>query len=447
MPKPFKILRRSFLGTSAAAATAGLPLWFLARELAAAEEVLPPTSKNDRPNIALIGCGGISRSIAPKAARFGDIVAVCDVDETRLAAAVQKYSQSGKTPEPFTDFRKIMERDDIHAVIQATPDHWHTLVNMAAAQAKKDVYGEKPLTLTIDEGKRMVKAIRANGVVLQTGSQQRSDKRFRLACELVRNGRIGKLQQVDVFVPAGARGGPFNSVPVPTGLDWDFWLGQAPYADYMKERCPGAFRWWYDYSGGAVVDWGAHHNDIARWAIGLDGPVSVEARALVDPIPGGFTIPSEFEATLMWANGVRQVVKTTTDDTAGGKIINPEGQRNGVKFIGTDGWIWINREELAASDENILQTPLPDNAVRLEASDNHMGNFFDCMRSRKDPICDVETGHRSATIGHLIAIGLRTGRKLQWSPEKEFFTGDTAKDGNAHVAREMRKPYDYGFLG
>jgi predicted dehydrogenase len=214
----------------------------------------------------------------------------------------------------------------------------------------------------------------------------------------------------------------------------------------MTERCHANFRWWWDYSGGPVTDWGAHHNDIARWGIGLDGPVEVEAKVITGPIPGGFITPSEFEATLTWANGVKQIVKTTPDDTPYGGVIKKDGQRNGVKFEGTNGWIWVNREDLAASDDNILYTPLPDNAVRLEVSGDHMGNFFNSVRSRKDPISSIEQGHRSAVIGHLIVIALRQGRKFQWDPEREIFVGDGAKEGNAQLAREMRKPYDYSFL-
>jgi predicted dehydrogenase len=281
--------------------------------------------------------------------------------------------------------------------------------------------------------------------VLQTGTQQRSHKLFRLACELVRNERIGKLTQVTVFVPAGLREGPFTPVPVPDGFHWDFWLGQAPQVEYLKERCHSTFRWWFDYSGGPVTDWGAHHNDIARWAIGLDGPIEVQARALVEPIPGGYTAPPQFEATLMWANGVKQVVKTTVDDSPFGAIIKPDGQRNGVRFEGTNGWIWVNRSSIDASDPALLDTPMTDPKVRLDVSDDHMANFFDAVRARKNPISPVEDGHRSAVIGHLIVIALRTGKTLRWNPTKEKFEGEHAKEGNAQLARKMRKPYDYDF--
>ncbi len=449
MHKPFQISRRSFVRRCAATAAAtGVPLWFVERELSAAQEAAPPSlSPNDRPGIALIGCGGQGAHDAAAASQWGDIVAVCDVDDNRASAAARKFARNGKTPDKFNDFRKVMARDDVHAVIHATPDHWHTLINLAAAKAKKDLYAEKPLTLTIDEGRIITKAVRDSEIVLQTGTQQRSDQWFHLASQLVRNERIGKLRTVRVYVPAGLRGGPFHPIPVPAELNWDFWLGQAPKEDYEKERCHSQFRWWYDYAGGPVTDWGAHHNDIARWAIGQDGPETIEAKVVTGPIPGGYTTPSEYEATLNWANGITQIVKTTLDDTPFGGIVNKNGQRNGIRFEGTDGWIWVNRDGFSSSDEDIATKPLPANAVRLESSGNHMKNFLDCMRSRKDPVSAVETGHRSASVGHLIIIALRAGRKFQWDPVQETFIGDGAKEGNACLAREMRKPYDVNFVG
>ena len=448
MRKSFEVSRRTFLGRCAAlAAATGLPLWFVEKELSASTQGAVRPGANDRPGIALIGCGGMGRGDLKSASRFGDVVALCDVDEAHAAAAAKALGSSAKPPLQFTDFRRVLDRKDVHVVINATPDHWHTLINVAAAAAKKDIYAEKPLTLTIDEGKRLVKAVRKHKVVLQTGTQQRSNKLFRLACELARNGRIGKLTEVSVFLPAGLRQGPFTPVPVPDGFHWDYWLGQAPQVEYLKERCHSTFRWWFDYSGGPVTDWGAHHNDSARWAIGLDGPTGVRARALTEPIPGGFTTPSEFEATLTWGNGVTQVVKTTVDDSPFGVALKPDGQRNGVRFTGTDGWIWVNRTTINASDPAILETPMENPAVRLEVSDDHMGNFFEAVRTRKDPICPVEVGHQSAVVGHLIVIALRTGRALQWNPAKEKFVGDGDREANAHLARRMRKPYDYSFAG
>jgi myo-inositol 2-dehydrogenase / D-chiro-inositol 1-dehydrogenase len=448
----FQISRRSFLAKCAAVSAAtGLPLWFVQRETALAADAatnapgLP--SPNNRPGIALVGCGGMGTGDAGNASGYGEILAVCDVNGEHLAAAAQHFTKDGKAPKKYTDFRKVMERDDIHIIVQATPDHWHTLVNIAAAKAKKDVYGEKPLTLTIDEGKHVIGAVRENKIAFQTGTQQRSSQRFHLACELVRNGRIGKLQEVNVWVPCGLREGPFKTGQVaPATMNFDFWLGQAPQVDYMKERCGNTFRWWWDYAGGPVTDWGAHHNDIARWGIGEDGPLTVEAEVITGPIPGGFTTPSEYEATLTWKNGVKQTVKTTLDDSPFGEILKADGQRNGVKFIGTDGWIWVNRNEITASNNDLLKAPLPDNAIHLEVSRNHMENFFDCVRSRKDPIAKVEDGHRSAVVGHLIIIALRTGLQCTWDPQKEVFTGAGASEANKHLAREMRKPYDYSFV-
>jgi predicted dehydrogenase len=444
---PIQISRRSFIRRcSATAAATGLPLWFVERELARAEEPVKPVSPNDRPSIALVGCGGMGIGDARNSQRFGDIVAVCDVDQTHVDRAVKMFTKDGKVPEQFTDFRKLMERKDVQVVINGTPDHWHSLINIAAAKAKKDIYSEKPLTLTIDEGKRVVRAVRENKVVLQTGTQQRSSERFRMACELVRNGRIGKLKEVSVWLPAGLRGGPFPAEPVPAHLNWDFWQGQAPVADYTSERCHVKFRNWYDYSGGTMTDWGAHHMDIGYWAVGLPAPTRVESKSLATLVPGGYTTPSEYEVKFTYPNGVIFNVRTTADDSPFGAVINPEGQRNGIRFEGTDGWIWVNREKIEATDREMLSKPLPDDAERLYFSNDHCGNFFECIRSRKDPICDVEIGHRSATVCHLGAISLRTDKALEWDPEKEVFTGEHAAEANSHVAREMRKPYDYDFV-
>ncbi len=450
MPKPFQISRRSFIQRSSlAAAVTGLPLWFVERDsaLAAEQETPTPRSANDRPGLGLIGCGGQGSGDMRGASRFGNVVAVCDVKEDAVQRAVKSFSKDGKAPVGYSDFRKLLERKDVDIIVNGTPDHWHSLINIGAARAKKDIYGEKPLTLTIDEGKHVVRAVRDNRIVFQTGTQQRSDRRFRLACELVQNGRIGKLKTVEVFVPAGLREGPFaTDQKAPAGLNWDLWLGQAAQVGYQKERAGNTFRWWWDYAGGPVTDWGAHHNDIARWAIGQDGPFSVEATATVGPIQGGYSTCKEFESTLEYAGDVRQIVKTTTADSPFGGILDPNGQRNGVRFTGTDGWIWVNRKDLMASQEAIYLEPLPDNAIRLETSNNHMGNFFECVRSRKDPVAKVEHGHRSAVVGHLIIIGMHQGRKLQWDPAQEVFTGDGSKDANTHLAREMRKPYDYSYV-
>jgi hypothetical protein len=265
------VTRRRFLKTSAAVAAAStLPKWFV--EECQAKPSTRPLGPNDQPAIALIGCGGMGRGDAINASRFGRIVALCDVDDTNLAEA----KSNGPTPQRSKTSRKVMERDDIHVIICGTVDHWHTLVSMAAMRAGKDVYCEKPLTLTIDEGKRLVKTQRQTKRILQTGSQQRSDKNFRLACELVRNGRIGRLKHIDVWLPAGRREGPFSPSPVPAGFDWDFWRGPTTDVPYVKERTHVTAL--VDYSRGTMTDW--HHNDIALGALAdRSGPVSVEGKS------------------------------------------------------------------------------------------------------------------------------------------------------------------------
>ncbi len=434
---------------SAIAASTGVPLWYVDRAFAqSADAVKAVTSPNGRPRMALIGAGGMGTGDARNALNFADLVAVCDVDDNHAEKAANRLTEKnkGRKPEKYSDFRKVLERDDIDVIINGTPDHWHTLINIGAAKAKKDIYSEKPLTLTIDEGKRLVKTVRDNKVILQTGTQQRSSQRFRMACEMVRNGRIGELKEVNVWLPAGVRGGPFESKPIPEGLNWDYWQGSAKAYDYVPERCHRTFRNWWDYSGGTMTDWGAHHMDIGYWAVGLKAPVKVEGTPTALPIPGGYTTFSEYECRFEFENGVIYNVRTTADDSPFGATINPEGQRNGIRFKGTEGWIWVNRDEINAHDRGIFREELPEDAERLYVSNDHRGNFFESVISRKDPICPVEVGHRSATVCHLGAIALRTGKKLQWDGEKEFFVGDHAEEGNSYVEREMRKPYDYSFV-
>jgi predicted dehydrogenase len=434
----FHVSRRRFLKVSGAvAAGLTLPAWFLeeSRACAASSKTLSP---NERPNVALIGCGGQGRYDTTLAAKFGDIVAVCDVDAKHAEAASKQFNGA----KVYNDFRKLLEREDIHAVLNGTPDHWHTLVNITAMKAGKDVYSEKPLTLTIDEGKRLIGVARKNKRILQTGSQQRSDARFRLACELVRNGRIGKVTHVTTILPAGPRRGPFSPAPVPPELDWDFWQGQTHIVPYVRERCHGSFRYWWDYSGGTMTDWGAHHNDIALWGLGFErsGPVTIEGKPLVQMIPGGFTASAEYRVEYTYANGVTHTCRSTNSDDPGGGVTG-QGEHHGVKFDGTAGWIFVTRGRIEASDPALLAEPLAAGATRLYASDNHMGNFFECVRSRKQPVCDVEIGHRSVSVCHLGVISLRLGRKLNWDPARERFVKD--KEADQWLAREQRKPWTY----
>lgn len=444
MANGFRTSRRDFLKSAALVTAAStLPAWFL-DECAAQQAAQPATSAapSEQIRLGLIGCGGQGRGDARNAQRFGKVVAVCDVDARHIANAQKDFPGA----DGYADFRKLLERKDVDAVICGTVDHWHTLVSIAAMRAGKDVYCEKPLTLTIAEGKHLIETERQTGQILQTGTQQRSSVRFRLACDLVRNGRIGKIQKVEVWLPAGLRRGPFQTSAVPEGFDYDFWMGQTPKAPYVKERTHFSFRYWWDYSGGTMTDWGAHHNDIVLWTLGMDGsgPVSIEGKQLVEMIPDGFTAASEYVVTYTYANGVVHECKSTTASEWHGGVKDPNGQQHGIKFIGSDGWIWVTRGVIKASDRKLLTEKLPDSAPRVYASNDHMANFIDCVRSRKAPICPAEVGHRSASLCHLGTTAIRLGRKLNWDPAVERFVDDA--EANTYLSRPMREPYNYSMV-
>jgi len=433
------ISRREFLAASAAGvALAAVPQWFAkeaeAAELEQASARPRKFGANDQINIAVIGPGGskggyrqglgVTRGCASH--KGVKVVAACDVDQQHLDEAAAEF---GADCRKYADFRELLARKDIDAVVIGTPDHWHAYIAIAAMKAGKDVYCEKPLTLTIDEGRKIVRTWRETGAVFQTGSQQRSEGRFRLACELVRNGRIGKITKVEAHLPTGPTGGPFASEAVPDGFAWDMWLGPAPFTEYVKQRTHGEFRWWLDYSGGMLTDWGAHHNDIAQWGLGTDrtGPVSVEGFAKGPYIGHNCynTFP-EFDLTLVYENGVPL------------RVTN-QGE-NGVQFEGEAGWIFVSRGKIAASDQKLIDDPLPSDAIKLYDSGDHTGDFIDCMRSRKQPICDAEIGHRSVSICHLCNICLRLGGdKLTWDPAKEQFKDNP--EANAMLSRPARKPW------
>ena len=332
------ISRRTFIKTTGSmAVTATLPGW--AKSVYAQEEQKTSGSPNDKIQIGLVGCGGQgSRDAANAEYKGAKIVAICDVDAQHMAVAQEKFPDA----QGYADFRELLRRDDVDAVICGTVDHWHTLVSMASMRAGKDIYCEKPLTLTLDEGKRLVNMQKETGRVFQTGTQQRSSDYFRTACNLVRNKRIGEIKEVEVWVPAGLRQGPFQSTAIPEGFNYDFWLGQTPEVPYVKERTHFSFRYWWEYSGGTMTDWGAHHNDIVLWALDMDGsgPVAIEGKPLIDMIPGGFTATSEFEVQFTYANGVVHTCRSTTDSEWNGYPKNPDGQQHGIKFIGSEGWIW-----------------------------------------------------------------------------------------------------------
>jgi predicted dehydrogenase len=310
-----------------------------------------------------------------------------------------------------------------------------------ACRAGKDVYCEKPLTLTIDEGKVLRKAIGATPSVVQVGTWQRSDHRFRLAAEMVRAGRIGKLKRVSCVTDKNPKGGPFEVRPVPKHFNWELWQGQTPDVPYIPERSHYTFRWWYEYSGGKMTDWGAHHIDIAQWAID-SLPVEIRSKGTHPHITDGYNVATNFAADVRYANGVELWIRD-------------EGRR-GILFEGDKGRMLVNRATITGKPvEDLAKNPLPrekfalyefDNLERpervgkLDAIINHMGNFFDCIRTRKTPISSLESQHRSVSTCHLANISLRMGQTLKWDPEKELFIGDA--EANGWLKREQRKGYE-----
>jgi myo-inositol 2-dehydrogenase/D-chiro-inositol 1-dehydrogenase len=430
-----RISRRGlFQGMSATLAGMAVPYVFTAN----AEDKAKPKSKNDRFRIGSIGMRYQGTVIALKAQDHGDIVAIADVDRH---VREQARAGFGSTPAIYEDYRQLLDRKDIDVVTIGTPDHWHTKMLIDACRAGKDVYCEKPLTLTIDEGKRLCQVVEQTGRVVQVGSWQRSDHRFRLAVEMVHQGRIGKLERVEVVLGKNKTGGPFPKSDPPRCLNWELWQGQTPVVPYIEERCHYTFRWWYEYSGGQMTDWGAHHLDIAQWGIG-SLPVEIEGEAKFPEVADGYNVAIDFSARYKYANGVEMTVA--------------DNGRNGVMFIGSEGRIFVNRGTVAGKPiEDLATNPLPreqfkvydfDNLDRpervgkLDAIVNHMGNFFDCIRERRRPISDVVSQHQSVTTCHLGNISMHLGRKLTWDPKKELFVGDEA--ANSRLTRSQRAPYE-----
>jgi predicted dehydrogenase len=376
--------------------------------------------------------------IADKARAHGDIVAICDVDRNIREQARAAF---GGTQAIYEDYRDLLSREDVDVVTIGSPDHWHAKMLIDACRAGKDVYCEKPLTLTIDEGKIIRRVVAETGRIVQVGSWQRSDHRFRLAVEMVRQGRIGRLQRVEVVLNKNVAGGPFAASSPPPGLNWDLWQGQTASVPFVHERCHYTFRWWYEYSGGQMTDWGAHHIDIAQWALG-EQPIEIEGTARMPHINNGYNVATDFSAAYRYPSGV----ELTVSDTG----------RNGITFVGGAGRIFVNRGTLAgkAVDE-LARRPLPRESFRLYEFDNldrpprsskldsiinHMGNFFDCVRSRHQPISDVESQHRSATTCHLGNISMQLGRRLHWDPKAEVFLDDA--EANARLRRQQRAGFE-----
>ena len=433
-----KHTRRAFLRNSAASVAVGLTPYFTT----AAEKRSEPAAKNDRLRFAAIGLKYQGAVIARHAKRYGDLVALCDVDADVLAKAREEF---GHQADSYEDYRKLLERNDIDAVLIGTPDHWHAPMLIDACRAGKDVYCEKPLTLTIDEGKQIARVVEQTKRIVQVGSWQRSDSRFRLAAEIARAGRLGKIRKISIVLGKNAHGGPFASSSVPANLNWDLWQGQTPDVPYVKERCHYTFRWWYEYAGGQLTDWGAHHIDIAQWALGQDqsGPIEVACEGKLPNVTDGYNVPLNFRARYVYADGTELEVLD-------------EG-RNGILIEGDQGRIFVNRGKIEGKPiEQLEDEPLPrekfqlyaqdnhdrpDRAGKLDAIINHMGNFYDCVLARTTPISSVATQHRSATACHLANISLRLGRSLSWDPAAEQFVRD--EEANSYLRREQRAGYEF----
>ena len=395
-------------------------------------------STSERITTALIGSGGRGQQIIGG----GDkVVAVCDVDTKNLARAKAKIDalSGSRGCKGYADFRDVLARDDIDAVVVATPDHWHVPIAAAALKAGKAVYVEKPVSAYINEGRVLAEIVDRYRGILQVGSQQRSDEKFIKACELVRNGRIGELKtvEVDILTRPGRADAPWTPQPVPPELDYDFWLGPAPWSAYHRDRCHYNFRFVSDYSGGDVTNWGAHHLDIAQMGIGVSesGPVRVAGRGKQNA-SGLHDAFYDIEVDFTYENGV--TVELRGRDAASGV------KTGSVRFVGNNGWIRVSRESLTAGPSSLLASRIGPDEIHLgpeSEGGTHMGIWLDCIRKRSAKGINVtaEIGHRSATVCHLANIGMELGRPLEWDPAAEQFVDDD--EANRMANRPAREPW------
>lgn len=453
MSAPLQTSRRQFLQGIAAAGAAGL-------FLPSAGRALGYESPNERPVFATIGLRNQGWAITSKSFAFADFAALADVDSKVLGENVEKVEKAQKKkPDSYKDYRQVLDRKDIDAVMIATPDHWHTKIAVEAMLAGKDVYCEKPLTLTIDEGKLIEKIVKQTGRVFQVGTMQRteSDLNFLKAIALVKNGRIGTVKKVTCGINGMEASPTIPVATVPESIDWDMWLGPAPKVAYralpqlregygggvpLFSNCHYSFRNWHEYSGGKLTDWGAHHVDIACWALGATetGPsriVPVEYTLPVEYKDGNplvddrYNAATEFTLRVDMPNNVEMIITSKGD--------------NGILFEGTEGRFFVNRGKIAGKPvEDLKDKPLPDGAIEAiyggKVSANHTANFIEGMKARKQPISDVWSHNRMLEICHLSNIAMRFGRELQWDAAKREIVGDP--QANAFLARENRKGFE-----
>ncbi len=430
--------RRQFLkGAAAAAGSVAFPYVIPSSALGNAESVAP----SERIVMASIGLGIQGTDLLRAFLSHNDVqvVAVCDVRESQRQKAKgivdQRYGNSDCVT--YNDFRDICRRTDIDAVSIATPDHWHVPISLEAARSGKDMYTEKALGLSVAWDKALRDTCHKYGTVFQWGTQQRSDRNFRFACELARNGRLGKLHTILVAVPYDFAVPNQPVQPVPEGLDYDMWLGPAPWAPYTYQRCrpwtkEESYSIWYHISdyclGGIGGYWGVHHVDIAQWGHGTDdsGPVEIEGTA-VFPADGLANCATSWKVSHKYADDVTMV------------YMDEARSKHGVTFQGTDGWVHVTREGIWAEPQSLLSTVIGRDEIHLPQSKGHQRNFLDAVKTRAATICPIDVAVRTDTICHLTDICTRLGRKLQWDPEKEDFVNDP--QASRMLSRPMRSPW------
>ncbi|MBI9070272.1 MAG: Gfo/Idh/MocA family oxidoreductase [Melioribacteraceae bacterium] len=437
--KKNQISRRKFIKKSAGAALGLISApYFIPSNVLGLNNAISPSNK------ITLGCIGIGWQGGSNLQAFlgekdAQVVALCDIDKKHLEEARQKVELSyGKSDLAlYHDFREILDRKDIDAVVISTPDHWHAIPAVEAAKAGKDIFCEKPLSHTFAEGRIMADAVKRYGSIWQTGSWQRSIPNFRFACELVRNGRIGKVHTVEIGLPAGHadfEGTKGQEAPMtpPEALDYNRWLGPAPYAPYAPARVHKNWRWNLAYGGGQLMDWIGHHCDIAHWGLDLDktGPIEVEGVGEY-PKTGLWNTATKYRVDAKYSGDLKFII-------AGGHNDVCEG-RSGTKWIGENGWVFVGRGEIDASDKSLLTEKLDPGETHLYRSPGHMREFLDCIKSRTETITPCETAHRSATPGHLGQIAMLTGHKLKFDPVTEkILNDDTA---SKMLSRSYRSPW------
>ncbi|MFI4912259.1 MAG: Gfo/Idh/MocA family protein [Sedimentisphaeraceae bacterium JB056] len=395
-------------------------------------------SANDKINVGFVGLGGMGRANLNAFLQQRDcrVVALCDIDKDHLdkAAGIVNDFYGDQICSVYHNFEELYARKDIDAVCLSLPDHWHGVASVMAAQAGKDIYGEKPLAHTLREGRAICEAVERYGRIWQTGSWQRSQTSFRYACEVILNGCIGKIKKVEVGLPAGpgfdiAKRNTLMSDPVPETLDYERWLGPAPYAPYSPNRVHFGWRWHLDYGGGQLTDWIGHHLDIAHWSLGLDreGPVEIDGKGKFIP-QGAWNCPYEFDIDLTYKNAPPIKVCSQNEDV-----------KQGIKWTGEKGWLFVSRGEIKASSRELLRLKFSPNEINLFRSPGHQRNFLDCVRSRSETITPCEIAHRSVSPGQLGMISMLLGRKLKFDPIAEKVINDSSADNM--LGKSLRSPW------